>query len=72
MKVYLEFLYHFIRDRCKKYWAIADIELSIGSRFTCPHCGAINEIDSIEAQTNPAEYQVTQFKIAECKDNQFD
>ncbi|AFY74012.1 hypothetical protein Syn7502_01983 [Synechococcus sp. PCC 7502] len=48
MKVSLEFLYHFRCDRCDQWWSIADIKPQVGSEMSCPHCGHLNLVESIQ------------------------
>ena len=58
MRVYLEFLYHFKCEHCTSWWSVADIEPKIGSDWLCPHCGAKNKVEVIQAHVDPAIYEV--------------
>ena len=49
MKVALEFLYHCCCDFCEKWWSIADITPIIGEKMFCPHCGARNPVEQVNA-----------------------
>lgn len=47
MKVSLEHLYHYLCDRCEKWWTCANIKPAIGKEVYCPHCGNVNIVEAI-------------------------
>jgi hypothetical protein len=52
-EVYLEHLYHYNCQSCKRWWTVADIPPAIGGSFTCPHCGHAGKVGSVKTAETP-------------------
>lgn len=65
----METIIHFSCGQCHLWWSIADISSlcpRVMNTVTCPHCGALGDLQRIKPEYKPDEQILTKEEVDEC------